>query len=536
MPGEITKDATLTVGVEGVEDVARAADKALDPWKKASEKASKDWGKFGADVGRSLGGVIQDIARAATVLGTLDVGKAAEKFRGFQEQTARFGATTGQSVASLQERFIALAKAQPEFKVDQYTATSSALQRMTGDGRGAVEIMARLAKQAVDTNDTLDNMGGLAKSLRDSFNVGLEQTPDMIDAINTAGERSGQAGGAGALQRQMKALAPTISKLNISDPRAFTNMMSQLGNGLSEQQQTEVQQRAMSVMTRDPEILRRRLGAKRSDFYDSYGRVNFNQDFATKWLKLVQGDVGKKNVEGVLMQDQNLGPMATAAVMKLDPLKIARQTAQPNIKGDGLDKDVRASMAAVQSNELDQMQGVGGKMAEVQGWWAKTFEGHPIAQQIAQFGGLGALGLGARYGLPALGAKLFGAAGGAASGAMPLVAETMPWLVAAGGSAYAGYKGGQMADEKLGLSDGYAEFLAKLTGVTTPKQAQLEVAEEEKKKYAARGEIDPGTQASLVAAITDALASINLSVNVINQSDSPIEATDSGRAKSNGRQ
>lgn len=531
MPGEITKDATLSVGIEGVDAIANAAGKALDPWKKAQDTAAKSWGRFGEDVGRSLGGIVTDIARTVTVMGTLDVGRQAAGFRGFQETLARFGAVSGQSIGTLQERFTALAAAQPEFKVDQYMATASALQRMTGDGRGAVEIMQQLAQQAISTNQTLDEMASTVSTLRNAFNIGLKQTPELLAAIHTAGERSGQAGGGAALQRQIQALSPTISKLNIKDQRGFVNMMSQLGAGLSEQQQSEVQQRALSVMTRDPEILRMRLGMKRSEFFDKQGRINFDSKFAARWLDLVRRDVGKGNVERVLSQEQNLGPMATAAVLGLDQQKIDRQAAQADIRGAGLDKGVEDAMRVQQRNELEQMTGVGGIMATLQNKWNKTFEGHPLLQAGAGMLGVGGVSMAATKGLPLLGKALFGGAGGAGAGAAKLAGPAGLVLAAGVG----GYQAGAALDESAGLSDKWAELMASMTGVKTPKMAQRQAIEEDQQRRGVSG-VDPAFLTALTAAITDAVKDIKTEVTVVNQSDSPITATDGGRARTRGAQ
>lgn len=535
MPGEITKDATLTVGLEGVEQVAAAASKALDPWKKAQEKASKEWGKFGEDVGRSLGGIISDVARTATVMGTLDVGKQAASFRTFQETLARFGAVSGQSIGTLQEQFTALAAAQPEFKVEQYQATAAALQRMTGDGRGAVEIMQQLAKQAIDTNQSLDEMAGTAGSLRNAFNIGLKETPALMSAINTAGERSGQAGGGAALQRQIKGLAPTISKLNIKDQRGFVNMMSQLGNGLSETQQTEVQQRALTTMTRDPEILRMRLGMKPSEFFDKQGRINFDQKFASRWLGLVKKDVGNNETARVLRQEQNLGPMATAAVMSLDQQKIDRQAAQGDLGAKGIDPVVKDAMAVQRKNELAQMTDVGGFMASAQNKWNKAFEGHPMLQAAAGVLGAGGIGAAATKALPWLGGKIFGAAGAATAGTGSTAAGLAgpALLVAAAGAG--GFMAGGKLDEATGLSDKWAELVAGMTGVKTPKMAQREAIEDDQQRRGTSGP-DPAFFAQLTQSITDAVRDIRIEVPIVNQSDSPIAATEGGRASSRGGQ
>lgn len=531
MAGEITKDATLTVGIEGVEAISAAAGKALDPWKKAQDSAAKNWGKLGEDIGRSLGGIVQDIARTATVMGTLDVGKQAANFRGFQETLARFGAVSGQSIGTLQEQFTALAAAQPEFKVEQYTATAAALQRMTGDGRGAVEIMQQLAKQAIDTNQSLDEMAGTAVGLKNAFNVGLKETPALMSAINTAGERSGQAGGGAALQRQIKGLAPTISKLNIKDQRGFVNMMSQLGSGLSESQQTEVQQRALTTMTRDPEILRMRLGMKPEEFFDKQGRINFDQKFAGRWLGLVKKDVGNDQTARVLRQEQNLGPMATAAVMGLDAQKIERQSAQPDIGVKGIDDNVKASMATIRKNELEQMTGVGGFMSGVQDKWSKAFEGHPLLQAGAGLLGAGGIGAAATKAMPWLGAKLFG--GGAAVGSKALgLLGPAAGLVSAG---LGGWQAGKWADEKLGLSDA-------LAGV---RPNGVYGGDDETPNWAAprRGAEPPpsneeggGQMEGLREILVGALKETQLNVTIVNQSDSPITTTEGGRAGTRGQQ
>lgn len=537
MAGEITKDATLTVGVDGVEEVADAASKALDPWKKIREREQKEWGKFGQEFGRSVGSMVQTIAQTATVLGTLDIGKQAQNFRGFQENLARFGAASGQSVGQLQSQFEALEAAQPEFKVEQYQATAAALARMTGDGRGAVSIMQALAKQAVDTNQSLDEMASTAASLRNAFNVGLSETPGLMSAINSAGERSGQAGGGAALQRQIKALSPTISKLNITDQRGFVNMMSQLGNGLSEQQQSEVQQRALSVMTRDPEVLRMRLGMKPEEFFDKQGRINFDKNFTSKWLGLVKRDVGKSETARVLRQEQNLGPMTTAAVLGLDQQKIDRQAAQGDISPKGLDAGVRDQLAVQRKSDMEQMTGVGGLMADIQNKWGKTFEGHPILGAASGLGLSAGVGLAATKGLPFLFGKLFASAGPGVASAASGAAGVLGPALALAGTGYLAHGVGEAADEELGLSDKWAELVAGMTGVQTPKMAQREVAEEDQARQLGSN-VTPSAAFfdQLNATITEALRNIKLETTIVNQSDSPIAATDGSRASTRGGQ
>lgn len=174
-------------------------------------------------------------------------------------------------------------------------------------------------------------------------------------------------------------------------------------------------------------------------------------------------------------------------------------------------------------------------MVDAQNKWAKTFEGHPLAQAAAGLGLSGGLGVAAAKGLPALGKWLFSGAGRAASGLGSKALGALGPAAAVASAGYGGWQAGTALDEHYGLSDKWSETVASMTGVKTPKMAQREAIEEDQQRRGTSGP-DPAFFAQLTQSITDAIRDIRIEVPIVNQSDSPIAATDGGRATSRGGQ
>src|SRR5689334_3112063 len=104
------KEAKVTVGVEGADEVGQAARRAVEPWQRAGEAVASSFNRAGSAIGQQLEQVGMDMLRTATVMQTLDMRSAVAGARAYREEVTRFGVVAGESVGSLRSGFEKLSK------------------------------------------------------------------------------------------------------------------------------------------------------------------------------------------------------------------------------------------------------------------------------------------------------------------------------------------------------------------------------------------------------------------------------------------
>ena len=427
----IEKDAKVHVGIEGTEDVAGAADKALGPWERRAQQVGSAVGGAMNAVGSAVGNVIQDLARVGTALGALDMQAAVARYRAYADTIQRQSVVVGQSVGTLKQQFADLqAKtALPDERIQKF---STALQRSTYDTGNSAAAIKALNDEAIATGRSLEEMGPLGTQLHNSLGVAFDAMPNALGAIRHAADESGES--VAALQDQVVALAPALARLNTGDLTRFTATMAQLGKGLPPELQKEVQQRVINRLSANPEGLRHQLGMKREDFYDQYGRQRMDDQFLGRVREMAVKRWGK-NALDVLSQGQNLGPMAARALMGFEPGDVdfalagkgKREAA--SIADQYLGSEAGKSAVTRAKIEAGKRESAGGPLSKLQDFVGGLFENHPLAGVVGSAAALNLTG-GLVRGLFTAGAR------GGGSVAMNAVGGGLSFL--GGGSALLG--------------------------------------------------------------------------------------------------
>ena len=92
------KEAKVVVGVEGADEVAQAAKRAIEPWQRAGEAVASSFKRAGSAIGQELSNVGMDMLRTVTVMQTLDMRSAVTGARAYREEVTRFSGVAGESV------------------------------------------------------------------------------------------------------------------------------------------------------------------------------------------------------------------------------------------------------------------------------------------------------------------------------------------------------------------------------------------------------------------------------------------------------
>src|SRR5437867_1604971 len=101
----LQKDARVTVGVEGADEVARAADRALTPWQGAAQRVGGAFRAVGGAVAESVQGIVSDLGHVVTAAGAISFAGAIQQVHAFEETVARIGVGAGRSIESVQAGF-----------------------------------------------------------------------------------------------------------------------------------------------------------------------------------------------------------------------------------------------------------------------------------------------------------------------------------------------------------------------------------------------------------------------------------------------
>src|SRR5215831_15060785 len=105
------KEAKVKVGVEGAEEVGRAAEKAVGPWEEAGKRAKSGWKEFGKDVGEGLKQVGSDLIRVATAARAISFAQAVQSSMQYRQETTRTAIATGQSLKAVRSELESISKA-----------------------------------------------------------------------------------------------------------------------------------------------------------------------------------------------------------------------------------------------------------------------------------------------------------------------------------------------------------------------------------------------------------------------------------------
>jgi hypothetical protein len=447
----LQRDGSVTIGVEGAEDVAAAAAKALRPWEDYSRKAQSAVVTMGKAVGDTFKQSAQDIARGVTGLAAFDFGQQIQSAIKFREESARMAAVSGRGADELRAKFAAQEKAIYSSRQEN-EAFAKSFGRLTGNYKDAAKAADSLGVEALYANRSLAEMGGIGKVLY----TATGSIDGMADALGSIHAQAGTAsGGLNRLRDNVEHLGAAFSMLsrngnNVKDLIAFAGGF---GKGLSPEAQQRVQQRMVGFITADPRRTERMLRSqgelgKGESILDENGQVKDLIGTIAKWQR---AEVKKRGVNArrIIMQENNLGPEAGAALMNFDEGAARRAAAMSGgTGGNPLTGTAEGKFIADQLALRGKQQEIADKaIPAAGGFMAWASENPALAAGVALLGpGLAAKGTGAALGA---GGRLLagmlgigGGAGGVGAGA---------GAAAAGGAAAVG-SGTVLAAEGAGMT------------------------------------------------------------------------------------
>lgn len=463
------KDARVTVGVDGAEDVKRAAREALDPWKQAGASVESSFRKAGSVIGQQLTQIGMDALRTVTVMRTLDLGAAVAGARTYREEIARLGVAGGMSVGKVRSEMEKLSRRTLEGE-PQITAWTRSYGRATYDIEGALGSIAALHDESVATGKSMDEMMGFGRTLEMSFGA-TEGLEGELGRVRAQAELLGNIGGVSAFQDQIQKIVESVGGLSTltSESRdKFTALLGVLGRfGGSVQQAGTIQQGIVGFGVQNA-TLSNFLGG--IDIYGDKGQLDPDKLVESlRWThqKYRQWIPNRKFRMEALRS--SMGPEAAAAFEAGDWDEIRRQvSAVAKAPASGGAAAASAAYASTEAGQADAIQleaarrlrDAAESLVRAGDAWNALFAQHPIAGQVAGgvvqgTAGAALLGLGnwlMRGGAPGAGAggaaAIEGAAGFGSAAGSSFAATAIP-LIAAG---LAGIKIGTTLDEALGIS------------------------------------------------------------------------------------
>lgn len=319
----LTKDAKVTIGVDGEDDVARAADRALRPWESRALSAQSMVRSMGSAISDTFRQATSDVARGVTAFAALDFASQLRSTIAYREEVARISVAAGRSSDELRSKYAAQEQAilssrqaNAEFAKD--------IGRLTYDYRSAAQAADSLGVEALAANRSLGEMKGIGREIHDALG-GFHGTAEVLGRIRSQAEAFGTIGGPDALRDQFEALAGSISRLSAKTPEDLgkvSALAGALGKGLTPEQAQRAQQGVIGAVTADPrrwERFLRETGqlGKGESIMDEHGHV---RDVADVAQKIQRGFVGRWGVDArrVAMQGNNFGFEAGAALMNAD--------------------------------------------------------------------------------------------------------------------------------------------------------------------------------------------------------------------------
>lgn len=271
--GGVEKDAKISVGVEGLEDVIKAAQQSKDAWTRAAGDIAGGVQSAGKAIQSSFNSIVDTAVKAATAIAVFDFTKEIAGARRFREETSRLAIASGQDLGALGDRFHAVGVrilATP----DAVGAFSKSLGRATYDIKGATSATVGLGLEALNTGKSLEEMQPLGAVLHNSLGV-------VGDTTHALGEMRGVLEAIGsdrpllALHDELVALGPLIDQMGIKTEAGRRGLEALGGSitGISEANRLRVKGTLLQSVISDPRGYERLLGEKHGAFTDKHGHV-----------------------------------------------------------------------------------------------------------------------------------------------------------------------------------------------------------------------------------------------------------------------
>lgn len=216
------KDAKIRVGVEGVDEVARSADKALGPWEAATKRGGEAAGNWGSSIRNAVQSGVRDIVNLATFAQGVNFLQAIESSRTFTRTAGEMAAVTGQKADEVKQKINAISQSKlvPE---QQVAAFIQSFGKLTYDARGAQDAVGAMYDEMRTTGESEGEVASLGHAM-------FQLDGSTGDASRKFGDFRGIAeafhvpGGVIAMHEQFEALSGLLPyiKANVKDIAALS--------------------------------------------------------------------------------------------------------------------------------------------------------------------------------------------------------------------------------------------------------------------------------------------------------------------------
>jgi len=482
----VADEAKVKVGIEG----AKEAEKKL----RDLESSFKDLGRQVASIANAAA---QGFISMTASLAKVDPAAAADRFRSYRREVLDTATAAGASVETIKARFSDLSK-RTLLPDDQLQKFGHTLGQITYDFGDSTKAMESLSAYALKSGKSLDQMGGVAEALHNSFGETFDQMPQSLDAIAGAAEALGTTGGPSALIDQFTQLGGVLDEVahkGAQDVQSLAAVMAAVGKGRTAPQAAQLQQKLVSRFAQGGEQMRLNLGIKREDFYDEQGNVKVNASNVEKLrdFYLKRGG-GKEGAMRLASFSGNLGPQLAAALFRPGLVEDMRkaETATPSgaaavAQQSALNTQAGKEIQAQNAREARTRETVGGAVNAMQQGVAGAMPENPWVR----YGTMGVASAAGQIGGNVLVNKASEAAGGLAKSLLGIgtssqvakvalagVSGSLTSILGAAGAvaggAYLGAKAGMWLDKKTG----FATPLAKAAGYLTGQSSEMQSAED----------------------------------------------------------
>lgn len=385
------KDAKISVGVEGAEEAADKLAALFEPSEKAVEKFTKTAG-VGFDKAYAVAQASVDgMLRAFDKLYAVDVGKSAQQFTTWQRESNRAAQFFNRDVevVKLGASRLGLALGIPD---EQAGHLIKSFATMTNDARDNAKTLEGLGGEALAAGRSIEEMASMGAQIHNQLGEPVERLPALFADARAMAESLGTTGGPRALQDSLVAASGALQGIS-NGARAALPLIAALGKqqGMSVEAQRQASTRLLAYLSTDTEPLRRQLKMKREDFYDP--QTGLVKADPTELALRLQRDAirrfgGREAAMRVMAQENNLGPVATAALFRLTQADVDRaKAAAPKVtSGEALARVQGTPEEIAERNrerKRQQDREFGGRVA------AMLEPGHPMFEQVAKQGPLG---------------------------------------------------------------------------------------------------------------------------------------------------
>lgn len=379
----VEKDAKIQLGIEGLDDLVRAAKRSEDAWTRAGGKIAGAIQGLGKEAESTFKGMVDNVLKAATAAAAFDLAHEIQGVRKFREETSRMAIASGQDVKVLGEQFKVIGQRILQTP-DAVAAFAKSLGRSTYDIRGATKATTGLGLEALNTGKSLEEMSGLGKVLHDSLGV-TGDTEEAMKRLRGQVDALGTRGGVAALHDTISSLGPVLDQVAGKAGGARDKITAFLAGvkGPSVDYNKRVAGSILGDITRDPRAYERAAGIKRGSLTDEFGHVKDPVAAAEIAKKAIMKLAGGDKALAAQMAGNRFGVEAGAALMNgvidFDAIKKAEKATKA-IPRSFLQTDAGRQLGAKLENDAAK-RAIAEKAVPVVDW----AERHPM---LAAAGGL----------------------------------------------------------------------------------------------------------------------------------------------------